>query len=149
MHTSSSTEGLSPALPRWMQVLVGVLIAVASLLCAGMSVMAALGADTVVPLRTVVATLAVVAACAWLLVLAGRLIAGRRVTGGLMSPRLLRGVAAGFLLLPIVGLFTGYYREGGVLAIIQSGIFVAAAVSTWSLAKARALRPGYPSDDNP
>jgi hypothetical protein len=37
-----------------------------------------------------------------------------------MSPKALRVVSIFLLILPIAGLFTGYYRELGALAIFQA-----------------------------
>lgn len=40
-----------------------------------------------------------------------------------MSPRALRIVSACLLVLPVIGLFTGYYREMGAVAIFQAVMY--------------------------
>lgn len=66
-----------------------------------------------------------------------RLITGRKTRGGLMSPRALRIVSVLLLVLPVVGLFTGYYREMGAVAIYQAVMYLLGFVGLRRLARKR------------
>jgi hypothetical protein len=66
-----------------------------------------------------------------------RLITGRKTRGGLLSPRALRVVSVCLLVLPVVGLFTGYYREMGALAIYQAVMYFVGFLGLRALARKR------------
>ncbi len=78
-----------------------------------------------------------VLACAWLLEKCGRLIIGRRVDGGLMGPRALRLAAWFFLLLPVAGIFTGYFVSHTLVAVVQTAAYIGIFIGLRSLAKYR------------
>jgi hypothetical protein len=54
-----------------------------------------------------------------------------------MSPRSLRLIAWIFLLMPLGGLFTGYFRTHTLLALIQSTAYVSTFFGLQSLARRR------------
>lgn len=65
-----------------------------------------------------------VVTCFWILEKCFRLVTGRKNKGGLLSPRALRLVGWFFLLLPITGLFTGYFRTHTVIAVVQAAAYL-------------------------
>jgi hypothetical protein len=75
--------------------------------------------------------------CAWLLEKCFRMVTGRRNQGGLMSPPTLRVISSCFLVLPVVGLFTGYYREMGAVALFQVVMYFFAFLGLRRLARER------------
>ena len=108
-------------LPRWVQVPAGVVLALITLLC-GFAVVPLLLMRyrySPAPLLLVAVALFLLLGCGWILEKCLRLITGRKKRGGLLSPNALRVVAVVMLILPVVGLFTGYYRENRALAIFQ------------------------------
>ena len=54
-----------------------------------------------------------------------------------MSPRALRIVSFFLLIFPVVGLFTGYYREMGVVAIYQAVTYLFGFFGLRALARKR------------
>ena len=74
----------------------------------------------------------------WLLAVCARLIVGRRVASGLLGPRALRVIAWFFLLLPLAGLFTGYFFTHTLQALAQTAIYVSIFFSLRALALKRA-----------
>jgi len=57
-----------------------------------------------------------------------------------MSPRTLRVVAFFLLILPIAGLFTGYYRTMGPIAVFQALMYVSGFFGLRALAREREAR---------
>jgi len=78
-----------------------------------------------------------VLATAWGLSVCYRLLAGRRVRGGLLGPVALRGCAWFFLLMPIGGLFTGYFVTNTVQALEQTATYIGIFFALCSLASYR------------
>ena len=78
-----------------------------------------------------------VVVCGWILSLAVRLIRGHP-RGGLLTPFALRVSAVAFALLPVAGLFTGYYQDHGMVAVGQALAYLVVSVTLWSLARRRA-----------
>lgn len=54
-----------------------------------------------------------------------------------MSPKALRVVSFFFLILPFAGLFTGYYRQWGAVAIFQAVMYFSAFLGLRALARKR------------
>ena len=54
-----------------------------------------------------------------------------------MTPRALRFVSFFLLMLPVVGLFTGYYREMGAVAIYQAVMYLFGFFGLHALARKR------------
>ena len=71
------------------------------------------------PLLALAVVLALLLGCLWVLVKCFRLVTGRKKGGGPLSPKLLRVVAVFLLIIPVAGLFTGYYRAMGLIAIFR------------------------------
>lgn len=65
------------------------------------------------PILAVVVCLGLLLVCVWVLEKCFRLATGRKNRGGLMSPSTLRVISVFFLVLPVAGLLTGYYRKMG------------------------------------
>ena len=71
-----------------------------------------------------------------------RLITGRKNQGGPMTPNTLRVVSFFFLALPVAGLFTGYYRKMGLVAIFQAVMYFLGFLGLHALARKRAGHGG-------
>jgi len=125
MNEPIQSEPQEKELPRWVQVPVGLILGVFTLLCAFASVSLLLipNKKSPSPILAVVVGLVLLLGCLWVLEKCLRLITGRKRKGGLLSPNTLRAVSFVMLALPIVGLFTGYYREMGALAIFQAVMY--------------------------
>lgn len=76
------------------------------------------------PVLAPVIGMVMVVTCFWILEKCFRLVTGRKNKGGLLSPRALRLVGWFFLLLPITGLFTGYFRTHTVIAVVQAAAYL-------------------------
>jgi hypothetical protein len=124
-------------LPRWVQVPAGLLLGAFTLLCLLGSLTMVFGANekapVLAPLFGVVWTLG----CCWILQLCGRLVMGWRNTGGLMGPTALRSIAWLFLLLPVGGLFTGYFVSHPMQGALQVVAYVAIFFALRRIANAR------------
>lgn len=77
---------------------------------------------------------------AWLFIKCFQLIFNLNASNGLISPFGFRVAAVMYMLLPIVGIFTGYYSQYGWLAVVQAGIYYFIGLSLLSYAKQRASR---------
>jgi hypothetical protein len=66
-----------------------------------------------------------------------RLLTGRKKRGGLMTPGTLRVVAFFVLIFPVMGLFTGYYRKMGPIAVFQAVMYFFAFLGLRALARKR------------
>ena len=75
--------------------------------------------------------------CLWTFEKCFRLITGRQDQGGLMTPNTLRVVSFFFLALPVAGLFTGYYRKMGLVAIFQAVMYFLGFLGLHALARKR------------
>lgn len=116
--------------PRWVQVPIGLLLGAFTLLCGFASGSLLLVPNKRSPILTNVVGLVVLLGCVWVLEKCFRLLTGRKNRGGLMAPNTLRAVSFFFLVLPVVGLFTGYYRQMGGVAIFQAATYF---LSFWGL----------------
>lgn len=63
-----------------------------------------------------------------------------------MSPTTLRVVSVVLLVLPVVGLFTGYYREMGAIAIFQAVMYFFGFVGLRTLARKRDVSESQTTD---
>jgi hypothetical protein len=134
-------------LPRWVQVPVGILLALFALFCAFAAIDVVLLAgikNSPSPGLAVAVVLILLAACFWVLVKCFRLVTGRKKRGGLLGPTALRVVAVFLLIIPLAALFTGYYVEGtavfttmGPLAIFQAVMYVFGFFGLRALARKR------------
>ena len=123
--------------PRWVQVLVGLVLALLTLLCGFASVMMLVVPNEKSPILTIVVGLVLLLSCLWVLEKCFRLLTGRKNRGGLMAPNTLRVVSFFFLAFPVVGLFTGYYRKMGLVAIFQAVMYFFSFLGLRALARRR------------
>ena len=123
--------------PRWVQVLAGVVLALLTLLCGFASVTMLVVPNEKSPILTIVVGLVLLLGCLWVFQKCFRLLTGRKNPGGLMAPNTLRVVSYFFLALPIAGLFTSYYRKMGPVAIIQAVMYFFSFLGLRVLARKR------------
>jgi len=139
----SKTSDLPPPEPqekelnRWIRVPAGLVLGLFTLLCGFASLSLLLVPNKQAPVLAVVVGLVLILGCLWILEKCFRLITGRKNRGGLMSPNTLRVLSFFWLFLPIVGLFTGYYREMGAIAIFQAVMYFFGFVGLRALARKR------------
>jgi hypothetical protein len=114
-------------LPRWIQVPVGIVLGLLTLFCAFATVDMQLlpgKKSSPSPILAFAVVLILLLACLWVLEKSFLLVTGRKKRGGLLSPTVLRVVAIFLLIIPVAGLFTGYYREMGGITILQVVMYV-------------------------
>jgi len=109
--------------PRWVQVPAGLVLGLLTLLCGYASVVLLLDANQKKPILAAVVGFVLLLGCFWVLEKCFRLLTGRKNQGGLMTPGTLRVVSFFFLIFPVAGLFTGYYRKMGLVAIFQAVMY--------------------------
>ena len=131
-------------LPRWVQVPAGVVLGLVTLFCgfALISLLLMRHEYAPSPLLLVAVGLLLLLGCYWILARCIQLITGRKKRGGLLSPRTLRIVSFFLLILPIVGLFTGYYRGMGFFAIFQAAMYFFGFLGLRALARKREAENG-------
>jgi hypothetical protein len=127
-------------LPRWIQVAAGIFLGLFALFCAFAAIDMVLLAgikSSPSPILAVGVVLILLLVCLWVLVKCFRLVTGRKKRGGLLGPAALRVVAVLLLIIPVAGLFTGYYREMGLIAILQGVMYVFGFFGLRALARKR------------
>lgn len=126
-------------LPRWIQVPAGLILGLFTLFCgfASASLLLVPNKKSPSPVLAVVVGLVLVLGCLWVLEKCLRLVTGRKRKGGLLSPNALRVVSFVMLVLPVAGLFTGYYREMGASAIFQGVMYFFGFFGLRALARKR------------
>jgi hypothetical protein len=132
-----SLEPQEKELPRWVRVPAGLVLGLFALLCGFASLSLLLVPNKQAPVLAVIVGLVLILGCLWILEKCFRLITGRKNRGGLMSPNTLRVLSFFLLILPIVGLFTGYYREMGAMAIFQAVMYFFGFLGLRALARKR------------
>jgi nucleoside recognition membrane protein YjiH len=115
----------------------GFLLGLLTLLCGFASVNLLLVPNKKSPILAIVIGLVLLLGCLWVLEKCCRLVTGRKNRGGLMTPNTLRVVSFFFLVFPVAGLFTGYYRQMGPVAIFQAVIYFFSFVGLRVLARKR------------
>jgi hypothetical protein len=133
-------------LPRWVQVPVGLVLGLFTLLCGFASLSLLLVPNKQSPVLAVVVGLVLLLGCLWVLEKCFRLLTGRKRKGGLMTPNTLRVVSFCILILPIAGLFTGYYREMGAVAILQAVMYFFGFLGLRALARKREAKRSQRSE---
>lgn len=124
-------------IPRWVQVVVGIFLGVSTLLGLHGSVIIIFDPNEEIPVLAPLIGVVLLLGCLWGLVMSFRLISGRKVKGGLLSPRSMRFFAWFFLLLPIGGIFTGYFKTHTVFAVVQAAAYLSIFFGLRSLASHR------------
>jgi len=132
-----SLEPQEKELPRWIRVPAGLVLGLFTLLCGFASLSLLLVPNKQAPVLAVIVGLVLILGCLWIVEKCFRLITGRKNRGGLMSPNTLRVLSFFLLILPIVGLFTGYYREMGAIAIFQAVMYFFGFLGLRALARKR------------
>jgi hypothetical protein len=125
--------------PRWVQVLVGLILASVTLLCgfASVTMLVVPNEKSPSPILAIVVGLALSLGCIWVFEKCFRLLTGRKNRGGLLAPNTLRLISFFFLALPVAGLFTGYYRRMGPIAIFQVVMYFFGFLGLRALARRR------------
>jgi LPXTG-motif cell wall-anchored protein len=123
--------------PRWVQVCVGLVLSLFTLLCAFASVALLPATNEKSPILAIVVGFLLLLGCLWVLEKCFRLLTGRKNGGGLMSPSALRVVSFFFLIVPVAGFFTGYYRKMGPVAIYQAVMYFFGFLGIRALARKR------------
>ena len=124
-------------LPRWVQIPVGVVLSLITLLCGFASVVLLFSPNKKSLILAFVIVFLLLLGCAWVLEKCFRLVTGKKKRGGLLSPGTLRVVSFCLLVLPVIGLFTGYYREIGSIAIFQAVMYLFGFFGLRALAQKR------------
>jgi len=124
-------------LPRWVRVPVGIVLSLFTVLCGFASAYLLFIPNKKAPILAFVVGLVLLLGCVWVLAKCFRLVTGKKTKGGLMSPTALRIVSVFLLVIPVVGLFTGYYREIGALAIYQAIAYFSGFFGLRALARKR------------
>ncbi len=121
----------------WVQVPIGVILSIFTLLCGFASAYLLFVPNKKAPILAFVVGVVLLLGCVWVLAKCFRLITGKKAKGGLMSPTTLRVISVFLLVLPVVGLFTGYYREMGAVAIYQAVMYFFGFLGLRALARKR------------
>ena len=124
-------------LPRWVQVPAGLTLAFVTLACGFASASMLIVPNAKSPVFTFVVGSILLLACLWVFEKCFRLLTGRKNRGGLMTPNTLRVVSLFILAVPVAGLFTGYYRKMGAIAILQAMIYFFSFLGLHALARKR------------
>lgn len=138
MSDETPPEEREREVPRWVQIPVGLILGAVTLALALASIMGLLLApNELAPVLAKVVGFVLLVICFWVLEKCFRLITGVKNRGGLMSPTALRVLAVFFLVLPLAGLFTGYYRRMGAVAAFQAATYLTIFVGLRNLARRR------------
>jgi hypothetical protein len=133
--------------PRWVQIPAGVVLGVLTLFCGFASVILLFAPNKKSPILVIVVGLILLSGCLWVLEKCFRLLTGRKNRGGLMSPNTLRVLSFFFLVLPVAGLFTGYYRDMGPVAIFQAVMYFFVFLGLSALARKRKMESPEPTKE--
>jgi len=130
-------ESQEKEVPRWVQVPAGLVLGLLTLLCGYASLVLLLDANQKAPVVAAVVGFVLLLGCFWVLEKCFRLLTGRKNRGGLMTPGTLRVLSFCFLALPVAGIFTGYYRRMGLIAIFQAVMYFFSFLGLRALARKR------------
>jgi hypothetical protein len=137
MDELPNLESQEKEVPRWVQVPAGLVLGLLTLFCGYASLVLLLDANRKAPVLAAVVGFVLLLGCFWVLEKCFRLLTGRKNRGGLMTPGTLRVVSFFFLIFPVAGLFTGYYRKMGLVAIFQAVMYFFAFLGLRALARKR------------
>jgi hypothetical protein len=125
------------SVPRWVQVPAGIALGGIVLLCLAGSLMMVFLPNEKAPVLAPVFGAFMALVSLWALSKCFLLLSGKKVQGGLIKPRGLRVLAWFFLLLPIGGLFSGYFITHTAQALVQTAAYVSIFCGLRSLAAHR------------
>lgn len=129
-------------LSRFAEALIGLFLGTVVFFCLLGSLFLVFSENAKAPVLASATGVVMTAVSGWLLAICVRLVTGRKRQGGLLTPTSLRVVAVVFLLLPIAGVFTGYFRTHTVQAVLQTVFYVSAFFTLFGLARKRSGRKG-------
>jgi hypothetical protein len=124
-------------IPRWLQVPIGLILGFLIILIGLASLALFLTHLQEHPILSFAAGIVLLLGCLWVLEKCIRLVTGRKKQGGLMSPGTLYLISWVILVIPVAGIFTGYYREMRLVAIVQAGAYLIGFFGLRSLAQKR------------
>jgi hypothetical protein len=124
-------------LPRWIQIPVALFLGCVTLLSLLGSITMVINPNEMAPVLAPALGILMALACCWLLQKCVFLLIGRRVRGGLFGPLALRLLAWFFLLLPIGGIFTGWFQTHTLVALVQTVAYIATFFALRTLAAVR------------
>ena len=124
-------------LPRWVQVSSGIVLGSFTLLCGYASLILLFGLNEKNPIFAAVMGFVLSLGCLWVLEKRLRLLTGRKIRAGLLSPTALRVVSFFFLIFPVAGVFTGYYQRMGAVAVFQALMYIFSFLGLQKLAQRR------------
>ena len=136
MTNIPANDSEPPKLPRWAQIIAGLFLLPISVVCLAGSLVLVLSPPDKAPILAMSLGAVFVLLCLWVLWLAVRLLANRP-GHGLLGPFALRASALLFFILPVVGLFTGYWQQKPFVAAAQTICYLVIAATLWQLAKGR------------
>jgi hypothetical protein len=123
--------------PRWFQVPIGLLLAAFVAPSIVGSLALALLPNEKAPISALFFGVGLSFLSLWGALICFRLITGRKVRGGLVSPRALRLTAWFFLLLPFAGLYNGYFVTHTLQALGLTVAYISTFFGLRSLASRR------------
>jgi membrane protease YdiL (CAAX protease family) len=129
----------SKEIPAWIRIPAGILIALFTLLClvGTVTIFMSLKKDNLV-FGIFIGTILLIG-CLWVLIKSIRIVLNVRRKNGLLAPLTLRLFGIFFLLLPVGGIFTGYFKEIGVVAVIQTILHIGICFVLFRHAKTREI----------
>jgi hypothetical protein len=127
----------SPPLPRWVQIVAGLILLPFTLLCVAGAVsifgIPKVQGDPLLQLLTALICLL----CLWAVALAFRLLFGIRGRHGLMGPVALRVIAVAAIGLVLGGFFTGVWFEHPLRSVLLSVSYILVSIRLWQVAAHR------------
>jgi hypothetical protein len=118
------TEPGDVVVPRWIQIPIGVALGAVLAICLAGSMMMVFLPNEKAPVLAPLFGIVMALTSLWAMSKCLRLITGKRVKGGLIGPRALRTISWLFLLLPVGGLFSGYFISHTLQAVLQTIAYV-------------------------
>jgi len=135
--TKMNDEIKDNEIPVWLRIPVGIFLIFVILLCIFGAITLFVDSPKTNPTLSFIAGTISILLSIWGLDKSVRMIFGLRREFGLVSITTLKVASFVFLLFPIGGLFTGYYAEKGLLALIQAVCNVSIFFGLQNLAKTR------------
>lgn len=136
MTSTSAPNGEPSKLPRWAQIIAGLLLFPIALLCLAGSVAVVLAPPDKAPRLAMSVGVVLALICLWVLWLAVRLLANRP-SHGLLGPYALKAAALLLFALPIGGVFSGYWQERPLIAAVQTLCYLMVVNTLWRLSNRR------------
>ncbi len=139
-HEEAEYESRLAGVARWIEIPIGIVLGLIAMVCAAGGMSMLLKPYYKSPAASFIVGVLILVFSGWCFIKTVRLVTGRPTHGGLMSPLALRILSVFFLMLPVVGIFTNYYRKNGVIAYLQAATYVVIFLALLRLARARQQR---------